>query len=142
MYLSILCIFRYINILIRVRCSHITHRYIGPSCHNFWKLSYSMILSSKLHETATQLWFENLFKIMVGRINVSICNVVVCKSIVTSYLQLQATTFNSLPRSHRYDKRPRGHEDVRRAHSSSNLRPRSLERKSNDILEHEMQLKK
>ena len=74
---------------------------------------------------------------------------------------LQASTFHSLPRSHRYDKRPGssrsgggqahpggGHASAlrsadRRLHSSaSNVRPRSLERASNEVLEHEMQLRR
>jgi hypothetical protein len=73
-------------------------------------------------------------------------------------VSLQATTFHSLPRSHRYDKRPNtsepgsladhrlrlSHKDSRLHKSALNVvqRPRSLERSTHDLLEHELQLKR
>lgn len=63
-------------------------------------------------------------------------------------VSLQATTFHSLPRSHRYDKRPadqsRLSKDSRLHSSALNVvqRPRSLERTNHDLLEHDLHLRR
>lgn len=65
-------------------------------------------------------------------------------------VSLQATTFHSLPRSHRYDKRPAADHLVDRLSKDSRLhssafnvvqRPRSLER-NNDLHDHELQIRR